>query len=323
MTTTLVELKNTFLAIIDRNIIEDLPPPVSSTKAVSRVELDSKQINLLQADAEVHVEALKEDGASKLVIANARRLVDSGQATLNAALDKLPAAKAKKPRKKADTWKKEPARVRMIDESVEVADSPSAAMYDTLNHAFTHFNKELFDGNLPPVIIVVHRKRNAHGYFWEGQWQHRDDAERKLSEIALNPQTMGRDIKTVLSTFVHEMVHHAQHVHGNPGKVAHNQEWAEMMDEVGLTPTSTGKEGGKRTGRSVTHMIVDGGPFDVSCDAFLKRNDVDVSWFSPPQAGTKKRDRSKVKHTCACCGTNIWGKEGITVFCCDEMMEEA
>lgn len=204
--------------------------------------------------------------------------------------------------------------------------NPTAATYNALSAAFAHFNASLFDDDLPPVMLVLHRKRHAHGYFWNGMWRHRDDKDRTMSEIALNPQTMGRTITEVLSTLVHEMVHHEQHVFGKPGKsVAHNKEWAEMMDRVGLTPTSTGQPGGKRTGRNVTHMIVDGGPFDVACKALLQRNDVDMSWFSPARATIKKADRSKVKHTCPECGTNAWCKENTNLVCgdCERTMEEA
>jgi len=141
--------------------------------------------------------------------------------------------------------------------------NPSKQMYDSLHKAFDHFNKTLFGGELPPVILVVHRKRNAHGYFWAEQWNAKD-GEDKLPEIALNPETMGRDEKEVLSTLVHEMVHHQQESFGTPPKTAyHNKEWADMMEAVGLIPTTTGERGGPRTGRNCTHVIDEGGVFDV------------------------------------------------------------
>lgn len=206
--------------------------------------------------------------------------------------------------------------------------NPSKAMYDSLHKAFDHFNKELFDGKLPPVILVVHRKRNAHGYFWDGQWRKAGSKSKKdrMPEIALNPQTMGRSVKEVLSTLVHEMVHWEQYSFGTPPKTAyHNKEWAEMMDEVGLIPTTTGQKGGPRTGRNCTHLIEEGGKFDVSCDKLLKLKSFDMSWFSPAQATIRRKDLSKVKHTCPICEVNIWGKQGIFVKCgdCNAVMEEA
>jgi predicted SprT family Zn-dependent metalloprotease len=201
--------------------------------------------------------------------------------------------------------------------------NPSKQMYDSLHKAFDHFNKTLFGGELPPVILVVHRKRNAHGYFWAEQWNAKD-GEDKLPEIALNPETMGRDEKEVLSTLVHEMVHHQQESFGTPPKTAyHNKEWADMMEAVGLIPTTTGERGGPRTGRNCTHVIDEGGVFDVECDKLMKQKSFDMSWFVRPQVKAKKRDLTKVKHTCPSCQTNIWGKLGINVECggCEEVME--
>lgn len=193
--------------------------------------------------------------------------------------------------------------------------SASLTMYQSLHAAYDYFNAELFGGELTPVVIVVHRKRNAHGYFWDGVWTQRDKEDVKASEIALNPETMGRDIRETMSTLVHEMVHHWDALNNEVPKCGHGKLWAAKMDEVGLTPTSTGKPGGKRTGRRVTHMIVDGGPFDAAFDGLMKRNDFDVSWFSPPQLKLKKPDRSKVKHTCPNCGFNAWFKENMRAGC--------
>ena len=203
--------------------------------------------------------------------------------------------------------------------------NPTKQLYDTLYSAYDFFNSTLFSGKLPPVVLVLHRKRRAHGYFWAGQWADPRQRGRKtlsnsLPEIALNPETMGRKPVEVLSTLVHEMVHHEQHAFGKPGKTAHNKEWAEMMDAIGLTPTSTGKKGGKRTGRKVTHMIVKDGPFAQACDAFLARteNSKIVLAGSPAARTARKQDLSKVKHTCAECGTNVWGKIGLSVRCCGD-----
>lgn len=201
--------------------------------------------------------------------------------------------------------------------------NPSKQMYDSLHKAFDHFNKNLFDGKLPPVILVIHRKRNAHGYFWMDQWAAKK-SRKKLPEIALNPETMGRSEKEVLSTLVHEMVHHEQFAFGKPPKTAyHNKEWADMMEAVGLTPTTTGERGAPRTGRNCTHLIEKGGRFDVECDKLLKQKSFDMSWFVRPQVAAKKKDLTKVKHTCPDCEANVWGKLGIHVVCgdCNQVME--
>lgn len=202
--------------------------------------------------------------------------------------------------------------------------NPSKATYDALHAAYDHFNAELFGGRLPPAMLTIHRKRNAHGYFWAKQFRERNDKKLELDEIALNPETMGRDPKTVLSTLVHEMCHLEQEHFGKPAKGGyHNKEWAGMMKAVGLMPSVTGQPGAPETGRRVTHYIEIGGVFDKTCDAFLGKGH-DLSWFAmQPVKSERKRDLSKVKHTCPDCETNIWGKLGIEVYCgeCNVMFE--
>jgi len=206
-----------------------------------------------------------------------------------------------------------------------MTDNKTKAVYDTLYAAFDHFNAELFDGRLPPAIIVLHRKRNAHGYFWQDMWQVQGEENAQMSEIALNPESMGRTPKEVLSTLAHEMVHHEQHCFGKPSKTGHNKEWCEWMERIGLTPVGVGNCAGKRSGRNFTHTIDEGGRFDAACDEAIARAGFDMSLFSKRVGVLRKADRSKVKHTCPECGNNVWGKEGIYVRCgdCEQVMVEA
>lgn len=201
--------------------------------------------------------------------------------------------------------------------------TPTYETYSALDRAFTFFNERLFDGRLPDAFITLHRKRNARGYFHAGQFVNRD-GDTTIDEIALNPEHCGRTPKEVLSTLVHEMTHLQQQHEGKPSRQGyHNTEWATMMHTVGLTPTDTGAPGGKTTGQKVTHLIDEGGAFDVACDDFL-RTDTTLDWFAitNPKA-PKKKDLSKVKHTCPTCNARAWAKLGIVIICgeCDERME--
>ena len=194
--------------------------------------------------------------------------------------------------------------------------TPTAETYNGLQKAFDHFNETLFEKRLPPVMFTLTRKKGAHGYFWAEQFEHRDGD--RTHEIAMNPTTMDRSIEAVLSTLVHEMTHLEQEEFGKPSKGGHhNMEWAEMMMRVGLTPTDGT---GKMTGRKVTHEIDEGGPFEVAMADLMP---FDIPYFTKPQAkAEKKKDPSKVKHTCACCGAKAWAKAGSRLICgeCDENM---
>lgn len=145
-------------------------------------------------------------------------------------------------------------------------DRPGLKLICTLYALQDYFNRELFDGQLPRAVIVLHRHPGAAGYFAyrkfkvDGEW---------IDEIALNPATFKNlSMLRLASTLVHELVHLRQAHFGKPGSDGfHNAEWAQMMRRVGLEPTATGKPGGAITGLRVTHMIIPGGLFDVAARA--------------------------------------------------------
>lgn len=196
--------------------------------------------------------------------------------------------------------------------------SPTTTVYASLQQAFDHMNVELFGGRLEQPVLTLQKKANSDGYFHAEQFRTRSEAEDVRSQLTLNPAAFaGRTDKSILSTLVHGMVHLQQFIEGDnpPKKNGHNVEWAEMMDAIGLTPTSTGQEGGKRTGAKMSHMIVPGGKFDLAADKLIESGWV-LTWesYDAPKGEAKPRDTSKVKHSCGC-GVNVWGKDGIQINC--------
>jgi predicted SprT family Zn-dependent metalloprotease len=204
--------------------------------------------------------------------------------------------------------------------------TPTRATYTEFDRAYDYFNKRLFGGSLPPCIITMQRHRKAYGYFHGGVWT---DAKGEIvtDEIAMNPDHF-RHCSTAdtLSTLVHEMCHLWQHHFGKPSNGGyHNREWAGMMDAVGLVPSNTGAEGGKRIGRNVSHYIEQGGAYDKACAALLDRG-FTIPWVAltrQDEAVRKKKAASKTKYTCTGCNLNVWGKPDIKVVCgeCMEVME--
>lgn len=152
------------------------------------------------------------------------------------------------------------------DAAAPAADA-TAQTYTGLSGAFRYFNTRLFEGKLPIPLITLQRKNRMRGYYHEGIFKARGTTkEHFVDEIALNPTTFARrtDME-ILSTLVHEMVHMQQHKFGKPSRNAyHDKEWGQMMEAVGLVPSSTGQPGGKRTGQRVTHYILAGGPFEIA-----------------------------------------------------------
>jgi hypothetical protein len=190
--------------------------------------------------------------------------------------------------------------------------TPTAETYNGLDHAFNFFNKALFEQRLPPVMFTLTRRTGANGYFHAEQFKHRADGDA-THEIALNPNAMDRDIRAVLGTLVHEMTHLEQQEYGTPSKGGHhNMQWANMMLRVGLTPTDGT---GKMTGRKVTHMIDEGGPFDTALADLMP---FDIPYFTQPRAKAEKaKDKSKLKHICPSCDAKAWAKMGSRLICGD------
>jgi SprT-like family len=134
--------------------------------------------------------------------------------------------------------------------------------YQGFQTAYDFFNRELFAGSLPQVLVTLQRHAKTRGYFSPERFSGRID-KAAVHELALNPDGFaGRTDEMILSTLAHEMCHVWQQTHGKaPRKGYHDRQWAGKMREVGLQPSSTGEEGGKETGQSVSHYIILGGRY--------------------------------------------------------------
>lgn len=206
---------------------------------------------------------------------------------------------------------------------------PTDETYSALERAFIHFNKELFEGELPRCLITFQRRRGTFGFFAARKW---NSAMGDIAdEIALNPQYLAEGtLEEALATFTHELCHLWQHHHGQPGRGPyHNREWAEKMKEIGLYPSSTGEPGGKETGDRMHHYITPDGPFTRACRKLTGRG-FELPWKErlpeksasedetgeedlPPEAKSGRR----VKYTCpAEDHLNAWAKPGLNSLMC-------
>ena len=214
-------------------------------------------------------------------------------------------------------------------------------LHTTFKMAYAFFNDKLFAGRLPECMILIHRKRNARGYFWAEQWKHKTSDEGR-HEIAMNPDNFGnRDTKDILSTLVHEMTHLEQQVFGKPSRNSHhNREWVKMMLAVDLLPYDVRRENKPtfvdgvipdikyQTGPKVSHVVIPGGAFDKACDELLATG-VDITWTTHERSAAdkalaKQKRASKTKFTCPDCGQNAWAKPDAHLICghCGVEMED-
>ena len=179
--------------------------------------------------------------------------------------------------------------------SADPTTSPSLQIYATLQRAFDHFNRELFAANLPPCLLTLRSSARHYGYHHAERFIAGHGA--RLDELGLNPgHFITRPVEEVLSTLVHEMVHHWQHHHGQPTRSnPHNRQWAQHMQGLGLAPSNTGLPGGKPTGRTVSHYILPDGAFLTSCRALLATG-LTLPWMDrhlPTSAGHAERAQQR------------------------------
>lgn len=150
------------------------------------------------------------------------------------------------------------------------ASMPTVEAYGLFQNSFAFLNQRLFGGVLPDCMITFSTNRRALGYFCAGAFENRD--RNVAHEISMNPRYLGvRPDAESFATFVHEMGHLARHVSDRPNRKGgkgkggyHDRVWADIMESVGLMPSTTGAPGGKRTGYVMSHYIIPGGPFEVA-----------------------------------------------------------
>lgn len=172
--------------------------------------------------------------------------------------------------------------------------NPTVEFYASLQQAFDHFNHRLFEGQLPPCLITLRSSSRHFGYHHKDRFVNANG--EKLDELGLHPGFFTlRPVEEVLSTLVHEMVHHWQDCIGKPSKSnPHNREWAQKMREIGLEPSSTGLPNGKDTGQRVSHYIRPDGPFIRACQELLEAG-FRLQWFDRhvPRASVTFEERQE------------------------------
>lgn len=199
----------------------------------------------------------------------------------------------------------------------------AAVEHNAMQRAYDHLNARLFDGQLPALVVLLHRKRGAAGYFRPEAFAMRGADGGFVHEIALNPDTFkGRTDVEILSTLAHEQAHQWQQDFGKPPRRCyHDKQWAEKMEEIGLMPSHNGEEGGRRTGQRMTHYVISGGEFEAAAKELIDSGFKFGLDGCPGLSLPKKKD--KVKYVCDYCQKKAWAKPGTKLVCgdCGQPME--
>jgi hypothetical protein len=214
--------------------------------------------------------------------------------------------------------------------------SPTEQAYAEMQAAYQHFNRWLFDDQLPHCLITFNRKGVCiYGYFSAARFG-RIDGGPTTDEIALNPihfKSLG--LREAMQTLVHEMTYLWQHHFGTPGRARyHNKQWADRMIAIGLMPSDTGKPGGNTTGDHMADYPIKGGRF-LAALAALESSGFQLTWYDRiiemflaahpqplpapvmPIRTAASPSGKRVRFTCPGCAANAWGKASLNLICGD------
>lgn len=222
-------------------------------------------------------------------------------------------------------------------------EEPTKEQFASYQSLYTYFNKHLFEGQLPSIILNFSRQANTAGFFAPDRWI-KDNT--KTHEISINPSYMATvPFIDVCQTLVHEQAHLWQMLFGKPSRTGyHNKEWAQKMESIGLMPSSTGREGGNKVGQKMSDYVIPGGRFEQVFN--MLPESISLPWVSNERTQVKspagssggveteeegqtheqqQKKKSKVKYTCPGCAMNVWGKPDLQVYCkaCEKYLEEA
>lgn len=217
-------------------------------------------------------------------------------------------------------------------------DTPTSSQFQAFEAAYEYFNQVLFHYELPSVILNLSRKSKAMGFAAPNRWV---KANRKkntdlsksetistssgaeMHELSINPEILYMSPIEVYSTLVHEQCHIWQFHCGKPSRrTYHNKEWAHKMLDVGLTPSTTGKPGGKMTGQAMSDYPTPDGIFLKALKdmpEYYKLPFISKEGIAKAQAAAggapEPKPKNKVKYSCPTCMTNAWGKRHIHLIC--------
>jgi hypothetical protein len=196
------------------------------------------------------------------------------------------------------------------------------------NFSFSHFNERLFDGELSQPLFTYTGLKCAVQLRWE---YYADKDGRRAHRLAFNAARL----KTLtdeerLSVLVYGMAQMKRYLTPpRPTDGYCDARLARIMTDVGLIPSSTGEQGGAKTGYSMGYIIEPDGPFDAACRDLLTKGftikfieKAGLANVGEAEVKRKKKNESKTKFCCPICGQNAWAKLTAKLKCdpCDLRM---
>ena len=187
--------------------------------------------------------------------------------------------------------------------------TPTMHQFGSYQAAYDYLSEKLFapafGATLKPCILNLAPHGKAFGYFSPERWSRGKETSH---EISLSPRYLNRAFEKIMSTLAHEMIHQYQYDTGTACRARyHDQHFAELMAQIGLVCSSTGKPGGPSTGQNMTQFIESGGVFEKSIRAMPEA--IKLPWLTGEADKPVKKTVKKVRQKCnniEFCEREIW-----------------
>ncbi len=225
---------------------------------------------------------------------------------------------------------------------------PTLIIASELQNLHSHINQEFFGGELSEAVLTLDQTSKVScGHFKPDSFISKNGTF--AHEIGIGAGfVLKASPEEIISTMGHEMAHQAiwEQSEKKPSSGYHCKSWAILMEgTLGLVPSDTGREGGKKTGYRMCEYILPGGPFEhfiteLICGQFS------ISWAlateelrayrlaevtgknkfvegvsglsgSCPADSKKKRSKGKVKFQCPSCEKPAWAASSRLLICGD------
>jgi predicted RNA-binding Zn-ribbon protein involved in translation (DUF1610 family) len=200
---------------------------------------------------------------------------------------------------------------------------------------FEALNIKYFDGELETPIITIQQsgKRLAYGWFTVGKVWRDKTGEKRKHEINISAEYLNREIKNIVATLQHELVHYYNIVNNikdcSRGNTYHNTKFKEEAEKRGLSISYD-----SRIGWSITEPKEEFIKFineeirpDIESFSYFRAGEFIINTKGKDNDGenkgtgddgeTKKKKTSVRRYVCPECGMIVRATKIVNVICGD------
>ena len=215
--------------------------------------------------------------------------------------------------------------------------TPTQDLWVNYEAVYDYLNQELFEGQLPQVILNFATHGKSNGYFTPARWSKKAVMLRKpqrqrgrpkkvkeqlqtAHELSLNPVLLQAPVQDCLSWLVRLMVQLWVYER-NPKQTQQgyfSKAFSAKMWELGVPATRDGTPAGPKTGFAMQHWIEKDGKFQRAIDGMPEEW---FAWIGQRRLPVKQK-KKPLKYGCPNCGTIITTGKLISAICTTENCNE-